>query len=401
MAQTIITAADEQAIKLYQQELFIQATQKSFFMGNLVGKGEMALKPIQILTNFEKQKGASLSFSLLGQKQMTPVMHYDTLSGREEKMDFLKDQLFIHIMRGGTNTGTLVEDQYMLWDLREKAKILEGQWWARVMDQLFFMYLSGARGINANYHFPLDFGKANPSDPIAPTGGFANNPLQAPDTNHLMFANQLAIDKTGVEATDTISLEMIDRLVSKAEMMMADTPSIQVQQLQTFEIEGRKHYILIMSPWSAYWLQQSTTNKDWKDIQLALITAEGRKAPIFQNEGYIGIYNNVILYKHPGVIRFNDYGASGAVLAERCLFLGAQAAVIGFGSLNGSSNAGAKESAARINWTEELSDHGFKRAVGTYSVFGLKKTRFSKSGSPADGQDFGVMCLDVACKRPY
>jgi hypothetical protein len=36
-------------------------------------------------------------------------------------------------------------------NLREKAKRQQSSWWARLFDELLFVYLSGARGVNANF----------------------------------------------------------------------------------------------------------------------------------------------------------------------------------------------------------------------------------------------------------
>jgi hypothetical protein len=58
----------------------------------------------------------------------------------------------------------------------------------------------------------------------------------------------------------------------------------------------------------------------WLDIQKAAAAAEGRNNPLFK--GSEGMYHDVILHKHRGVIRFNDYGAGGNVNACRNLSSG-------------------------------------------------------------------------------
>jgi hypothetical protein len=84
------------------------------------------------------------------------------------------------------------------------------------------------------------------------------------------------------------------------------------------------------------------------------------------------------------VVTFNNAGAGGNVNAARALFMGAQAAVMAFGSPGNN---------LRFDWHEETRDNGDKVVITTSSIFGVKKTTFD---TPAGALDFGVFSLDTA-----
>jgi N4-gp56 family major capsid protein len=228
------------------------------------------------------------------------------------------------------------------------------------------MYLSGARGINEDYIFPTSY------------TGFSGNALAAPDAHHIIYTDT-AGSKGAMVAGDVMQLKYIDMAVAAASMMGGGVQGI--PKIQPILIGGEKHFVLVMNPWQVHDLRTATGTGTWLDIQKAAAAAEGRKNPIFQ--GGLGMYNNVVLHEHQAVIRFNDYG-SGAVLAARGLFMGAQAAVLAFGTAG---------TGLRFGWHEETRDNGNQVVVSTHTIFGLTKVTFNSL-------DFGVMAIDSAAKQP-
>jgi hypothetical protein len=94
-----------------------------------------------------------------------------------------------------------------LHDLRQIAKKRQSEWWARCFDELFFMYLSGSRGVNADYIFP-------PRTPASPTTAHgAGHP-----TTSCSRRRRGTIPPTArPRSTSTASTAgTIDRLVTKA-----------------------------------------------------------------------------------------------------------------------------------------------------------------------------------------
>jgi hypothetical protein len=90
------------------------------------------------------------------------------------------------------------------------------------------------------------------------------------------------------------------------------------------------------------------------------------------------------------VVQFNDYGAGANLPAARALFMGAQAGLISFGSPG---------SGLRMDWTEEVKDHGDKIKIGSKAIVGVKKATY-KSADNSISKDFGVMALDTYNANP-
>lgn len=274
-------------------------------------------------------------------------------------------------MRGGVNTGGRMTRKRTIHDLRKIARVRQSEWWARIFDELYFMYLSGARGVNAEYTFPTTY------------TGFANNTFVAPDSEHIMYGGS-ATSKATVAATDKMDLTLINKAVAQADMMGGGTSGIPA--IQPCEIDGEPHFVLVMNPWQEYDLRVATGTGGWLDIQKAAAASEGRNNPIFK--GGMGMHNNVVLHKHKGVIRYSDYGAGSNVEAARALFMGRQAAVCAFGSPG---------TGHRFDWHEESQDRGNQAVITTASIFGCKKASYSIEGT---SRDFGVIALDTAAKKP-
>lgn len=371
MPRTIVGVGDPKAVKKYSAHLAVDVGRKSYFNKKFMGVGEDAQTPLQTLPHLENDSGDQISYDLVMQLKMRPVSGDDTLRGKEEDLKFYTDSLYIDQQRGGVNTGGKMTRKRTIHDLRKIARTRQSEWWARLFDETFFCYLSGARGINEDFIEPTDF------------AGYAGNPLVAPDDNHHLFGGA-ATQKSDLAATDKMSLNLIDRAVSRADTMgggTTNTPSI-----QPVEIDGEEHFVLVMHPWQEYDLRAGTDSGQWLDIQKAAASAEGRSNPIFK--GGMGMYNNVVLHKHKGVVRFGDYGTGGDVPAARALFLGRQAGVVAFGSPG---------TDLRFDWNEESEDRGNQVAITTSSIFGVKKSSFNIEGKSTD---FGCMALDTAAADP-
>lgn len=368
MAVTVIGLNDSKAVKKWSGELAVDTARKSYFNKKFIGQGVQASMPIQQIVALENGAGDNIAYDISMQLKMTPIEGDAALAGNEENLQFYTDSLYVDQARAGVNTGGKMTQKRTLHDLRKVAKARQSEWWARMFDEQFFMYLSGARGINPDYIFPLGY------------TGRANNAFSAPDANHLLVAGTSKVKATLAD-TDIMDLKIIDRAVAKAQVLGGGTTGI--PQVQPIMVDGEEHYVVVMSPWQAYDLRvNGTSTGQWLDIQKAAAAAEGQKSPIFK--GALGMYNGVVLHQHKGVVRFSDYGAGGNVNAARALFLGEQAAVCAFGSPG---------TGMRFDWHEEMQDRGNQVVITTSSIFGIKKTTFNS-------QDFGLISLDTAAKDP-
>lgn len=376
MARTVVGVNDPKAVKKYSAFLAVDTRAKSYFTKKMMGKGAESSMPVQELTELENDAGEYISFDLTMQMKMQPVEGDDVLENQEEALKFYTDGIFIDQMRGGVNSGGRMTRKRTIHNLRKIARKRQSDWWARVFDELLFMYLSGARGINPDYVFPTTY------------TGFANNAFSAPDSEHIQYA--AGKTKPTLTNADKMTLTEIDKAVAYAEMMgggsggtVAGTDgNLQTPQIQPILIDGEPHYVLVMNPYQEYDLRTASTAGQWLDIQKAAAAAEGRKSPIFK--GGLGMHNNVVLHKHKKVVRFSDYGSGANLAAARALFLGEQAGVVAFGS---------EGTGLRFGWNEETRDNGNQVVITSNSIFGVKKVTFN-------GKDYGVYAIDTYAAAP-
>ncbi len=366
MARTVVGINDPKAVKRYGASLAVDTPKESFFGQKMMGEGEPATLPIQRLTELENDAGEQITFDLSVQLKQEPIEGDNVQEGTEEDLGFYTDAVYIDQMRCGANGGGRMTRKRTLHKLRDIAKKRMAEWWARVFDEVLFIYLSGARGINAGFVLPTTW------------AGRANNAITAPDSAHLMV--QTKHTKATLVSTDKMDLTFIDRAISNASTMGGGTQGI--PRIQPIKINGETHYVCVLHPWQEFDLRTSATTGQWLDIQKAAATALGKESPIFK--GGLGMYNNVVLQKHENIIRFSDYGAGANVLAARALFLGVQAAVCAFGSPG---------TGLRFDWYEEARDNGNQVVISSSSIFGTKKVTFN-------GLDYGVIAMDTAAADP-
>lgn len=363
MGQTVIPFGDPKAQKKWSGQLFVETTKKSYF-DRFEGNNENSV--IQRKTELESDAGDKISFDLSVQLRGRPTLGDDRLKGNEEALKFYTDEVIIDQMRKSVSAGGKMSRKRTAHDLRRVAKDRLSDYWSQYIDELKFIYLSGARGINEDF--------------IEPVGylGHAGNQLRAPDAQHLLFGGD-ATSKATLTADDKMSRSLVERAATKARMMRARDPK--TANLLPISVNGEKHYVILMSPFQEYDLREEVGEKGWLEVQKAAAGAEGRSSPIFK--GGLGMINNIVLHSHESAIRFSDYGAGSNVAAARALFLGKQAAVIAYGTAGG----------LRFTWEEEVDDFGNEPVVAAGTILGISKTRFNK-------RDFGVVSIDTAAKDP-
>jgi len=369
MGRTIVGLNDPKAVKKFSAFLAVDTAKTGYFTRKFMGEGVDSGMPLQRLTELESDAGDKVAYDLSLQLTQEPIEGDDTQEGTEEDLAFYTDEVYIDQMRAGVNTGGRMTRKRTIHDLRKIAKKRQAEWWGRIFDEVLFIYLSGARGINAGFILPTDW------------TGRANNSVTSPDSEHLFYGGA-ATSKATLTANDKMTTGLVDKLVANAEMMGGEGGGDGMVAMQPIKINGEDHYVLLMNPWQAHDMKTDTGATGWLEIQKAAAASEGRKSPIFT--GGLGMHNNVVLHSHKSVIRFNDYGAAGNVEAARALFLGEQAGVIAFGSPG---------TGFRFDWYEEARDNNNEAVISTSAIWGCKKVTFN-------GVDFGVCSVDTAAKKP-
>lgn len=364
MSQTVVAFGDAKAQKKWSANLAVDTRKKSYFENRFISTDDNAV--IQRKTELETGAGDRISFDLCVQMRNRPTYGDQRLEGKEESLKFYTDEVIIDQVRHAASAGGKMSRKRTAHDMRMIAKNRLGDYFSRLVDELFFMYLSGARGINQDFIEGTDY------------DGFAENSFDAPDASHQLYGGS-ATSKASLATGDKLTTTVIEKAINKAEMMQALDPKVANMVPVTNGADNQ--YVLLMSPFQEYDLRTNSTTGQWLDIQKAAATAEGRKNPIFL--GGLGLLNNTVLHKHRNVIRFSDYGSGSNVKAARALLLGRQAAVVAYGTANG----------MRYSWEENTNDYGNEPTVASGFIGGIKKTRFN-------GKDFGVLSIDTAAADP-
>jgi len=362
--QTTIPFGDPKAAKKWSAALATDVVKKSYFERKFVGTSENSI--IQRKTELESDSGDRISFNLSVQLRGEYTAGDNRIEGKEENLRFYTDEVIIDQARKAVSAGGRMSRKRTVHDLRAVARQRLSDYWSKFFDELMFIYLSGARGINQDFVFPVGW------------AGHANNPIQAPDAGHILYGGS-ATSAATITANDKMSRALIERAAVKAKMLQA--ADVDAANMVPVTIDGEEHYVVVMSEYQAYDLRTSSSPADWLDVQKAAAAAEGRNNPIFK--GSLGMINNVVLHSHRNAIRFDNYGAGSNLPAARALFLGRQAGVVAFGTTGG----------MRFEWKEEMKDYGNEPTFASGVIFGFKKTRFNN-------RDFGVIALDTYAKDP-
>ena len=367
MGKTVVGVNSPQAVKRFSTKLSLDISQESFFGSKFTAIGQEEHVPIQVIPDLESEAGDRIQYDLLAELRMAPVEGDDVLHGKEEAQRFYTDEVMIDQARGGVNTGGRMTRKRTLHDLRMRAKAQQADWWRRFQDELQFVYLSGSRGINANFILPLGY------------QGRAGNPLNAPSQYHHLFGGD-ATAVSNIDATDKMTLEVINRCKTRADTQGGGATDIPV--LKPCRVNGQECFVMVMHTFQEDDLRKDTGTGGWLEIQKALATSLGNKSPLVNNA--LGMHRGVVLHSHRNAIRHNTHGAMSNVETARALFMGAQAGVVAFGSPG---------TGMRYDWHEETRDNGNQIVITTSSIFGTKKTRYEINGV---AHDSGLFSVDTA-----
>ena len=364
--ETTVGVNSPQAVKRLSTALAVDFA-KQLWWKKFIGTSENSI--VQEKVEMKKDAGDRVVFDLSMRLRGKPVYGDNRAQGKEEKLDFLQDEIIIDQMRKPVSGGGRMTRQRTLHNLRQITKDRAATYCAEWLDEVMFVYASGDAS-NTSMNEDSIFGDED----------FAGNPIEAPDNAHVTYAGD-ATGKADLSADDKMSVDLIERAATKAKMLNATNPD--VVAMQPVRIEGEEHLVTVMSPFQSHDMRRSTGAAEWLEIQKAA-GQRGVMNQIFK--GKLGMIANTVLQEHANVRRFGDYGAGGNVSAARALLLGRQALTIAFGRGSGS----------RMSWVEEKFDYGNQIAIAAGMIVGVKKTRFKRPGGT--GTDFGVMALDTASK---
>lgn len=364
MARTQILPTDPGAVKAYSASVAVDVAKKSYFNSKMAG-GETQKLPVLMKTDLEAGAGDEVTCYLVAKLRGRPVQGQEKLEGREMRLSKYTDKLRVDKFRNGVNVGDVMDQKRVKWSIRAQARDRLSDYIAELEDEMTMMYAAGARGVGDEIqHFPIGW------------TAFPNS-FEAPDPDHQTYAGGKS--KATITSGDKLTLGDIDRLAAKAKLFLGAEQN--GTKMSPVTVEGGRHYVLLTGVEAMYDLRRESGDQGWLAIQKAAAGAEGRKNPIF--DGSMGMYNNVILHEHEGVIKFDDYGVGspGTVKAMRSLFLGAHAVEKAYGF---KGNGGV-----RYQLSESGLDHDEEAVIHFRTILGIKRTRFN-------GMDFGQIAIDHA-----
>ena len=164
MVQTIIPFGDVKAQKKWSSNLAVDVLSKSYFSKKFIGKGDNNI--IEQKTELESDKGEKISFDLSVQLRGGPTQGDARVKGKEENLRFYSDEVIIDQTRKSVSAGGRMTRKRTAHDMRVVAKNRLGDYWSKYMDELMFIYLSGARGINEDYIEPTVLTDIDPTSQV-------------------------------------------------------------------------------------------------------------------------------------------------------------------------------------------------------------------------------------------
>jgi N4-gp56 family major capsid protein len=348
MSTTSFGVNDTLAQKLWSKSL-TAAARDSLEIAPLMGEDEDSI--IHVKSETKKNTGDKVTFGLVARLTQDGKTENETAEGNGEALSIYADSLLINELNAivGVKSENTIDQQRVPFDLRDEAKRRLADWWADRLSTTFFNQVCGYT-VQTNTKY---------------TG---LNAVTGPTSTRRIVAGSGAADQD-ITSSDTFTLNLIDQAVE-----MARTGSNMVRPIR---IGGQKKYVMYLHEYQVTSLRTNSASGQWLDIQKAALSGGAdSKSPIYS--GALGEYNGVILRRSQDVTQGVN-GSTGAAITtvRRAVLLGAQAAVMAYGSNNGSG---------KYRWNEELLDHKRRLEVLAGTIFGAKKTVFNSA-------DFGTVVV--------
>jgi len=321
--------------------------------------GESAGSIIHLKTEPKKEKGDQVTFGLRMQLTGDGVTENQTLEGNEESLTTYSDALVLtelaHAVRvKGENT---IDNQRILFDTRKEARAGLKDWYAKRLSIGFFGHVCGYTGA-AYTHRGMTVNFALPQYNLG-------NAVTAHTTNRKIFAAAGASETNttdeGIESDDIFDLRMIDYA---KELARTTSPPI-----RPVMIDGEEVFVAYLHPYQVTDMRTNTDTGQWMDFSKNAYNGRGKDNPIYN--GALGKYNNVVLRESedvtPGV---NSSTSASISTVRRAVFLGAQAAAVGYGTNFG-------DGANAYKWVEKTFDYDRELGVSVQCLMGLTKCTFN------------------------
>lgn len=348
MADTNFGTNHPTATKLWSRRVFDQAISQTYIKDLM---GNSADAPIQVMPDLQKSAGDRVRVQLIPNLSQAGVAGDAYAEGNEEGLSAYTDDLLIDQLRFQVSTGGRMTRQRVPFDVREQCQMQLSKLWADRIDQAVFNQLAGK--------------VYDGSTIIAADNRFTgSNAVVTSDSSHVVYSVSGVTTEASVNAKSAsavMTLQTIDYCVEKAKTLSTI--------IRPVRMKGQDYYVMFLHPNQVTDLRAGTASAgSWTDIQkAAMMGGQVTNNPIFT--GALGVYNNVILKETPRV-PIGGTSASPLTNVRLGIFMGAQAACIGFGKAYGGM---------KMNWVEKTFDYGNQLGVSAGLIWGVSKTIFNST----------------------
>lgn len=323
MAETTYTA--DLLVSTWGRELFREAGPMIYFKKFM---GKSANNIIQTKTELQGTEGDDVTFGLLMRMTASGVTGDSTLEGQEESLVTYSQNVTIDQVRNAVRSKGRLHNRSHLFNFRENARSNLAVWLAEYVDTDAFDTFSAS--------------------PTRALGEDAAGSYRYDGTY-----------KSSLATGDVVTVKGFNILKKLAK----EPYNVGELKIRPVNVEGRNHYVLILSGEALYDLKQDSTwtqgNREARE--------RGRENPIFSGASYI--YDGIIIHDHENITAFTD-GGGDSVRGSLNLFLGAQ--------------AGLYALADAMLWDEKKFDYGSKHGVAAGQIYGFAKATFNS-------EDFATM----------
>lgn len=333
MAKTSITSAGDNAVRLWNEQLFRDTVKESYFAKF---QGKTADSLVQLKSDLDGKQGDRVTFTLRMRLQGDGVTTGQTLEGNEESLTTYTQDLYLARYRHGVRDAGALDRQRPIWDMDTESRSALKDWGSEKIDKLHFEALAAS-----------------------PTKVFYKTSAGT------LATATAATAKAALTATDSkLTLPMISFIKTWAQTGGARTQT----PLRPVKVGGKPYYVLLVHPDVTYDLRNDST------YQQAMREAEmrGSENPLFTDAE--AVWNGVVVHSHENVTIATDGGGSTVPWAH-CHFMGAQSLLWAWG-------ARPKVIAETFDYEEE---HGYGWAI----TAGVAKAKFNS-------KDFAAMSVYLA-----
>jgi N4-gp56 family major capsid protein len=340
MAKTTYSTSNALTRKVWQEKLFRDSVKDSFFKP-LMGSDTSSC--VHVKTDFEKQKGDSITFGLRMRLQGSGVTGSAELQGNEESLTTYDFSVPLERYRHAVRDDGALTRQRTAFDIPEESRSALKDWMTEKMDLLAFDALGLLSSSSVN---PSKIFYRNSSGVVSSTG----TPATA---------------RTGLDATNSkLNPDLINALKTWAKTggNRAYVP------LRPLRVDGEDAYVLLVHPDCLYDLESDSTFLGAQRDAME----RSKTNPLFV--GAKAYWRGVIIRAHENCAIATN-GGGGSVAWAKCAFLGAQALAWSWGE--------------RPDVVAETFDYQEQQGYAIRMTCGVKKTAFNSL-------DFGSLGVYLA-----